>query len=199
MKKLLLILPLALILCFMVGCQDKEAMTELKEFRAQAEVEKKNMEIVYLEAEKVWNEGKLEIVDEVYAPQKTSHIGGVTSTYTPDETKELVSTWLEAFPDFKFKIEDIIAEGNKVAVRYTFTGTHQGKILGIAPTGKKITVSQMCFIRFENGKIAEVWEDFDALGMYQQLGMELKPKEEKKKGGGEVSVKVCHYKLSFLN
>jgi len=112
-------------------------------------------------------------------PKKTSHIGGVTSTYTPDETKELVSTWLEAFPDFKFRIEDILAEGDKVAVQYTFTGTHQGKILGIAPTGKKISVTQTAIIRFEDGKIAEVWEDYDGLGMFRQLGFELKPKEEK--------------------
>lgn len=92
--------------------------------------------------------------------------------------KETVSTWLKAFPDLKIKIEDIVAEENKVAGRYTFSGTHRGKILGIAPTGKKIAVSQMCFIRFGNGKIAQVWEDFDALGMYQQLGMELKESEK---------------------
>jgi len=180
MKKLCMILPLALILCLMVGCQDKEAMAELEEFKTQAKVEEQNKEIAHLEVEKLWNEGKLEIADQVYAPEKTDHFGGGVSTNSPDEMKELVSTWLEAFPDFKFKIEDIVAEGNKVAVRYTFTGTHQGKILGIAPTRKKITVSQMCFIRFENGKIAEMWEDFDALGMYQQLGMELKPKEGEK-------------------
>jgi len=51
--------------------------------------------------------------------------------------------------------------------------------LGIAPTGNKISVSQTAIIRFENGKIVEVWEDFDALGMYQQLGFELRPEEQK--------------------
>ena len=180
MKKPSMVLPLALILCFVAGCQDKAAMEELEEFRAQAALEEQNKGIIYLEAEKLWNEGKLEIANQVYAPKKTSHIGGETSTYTPDKTKELVSTWLEAFPDFKFKIEDIIAEKDKVAVRYIFTGTHQGKILGIAPTGKKISVSQTAIIRFENGKMVEVWEDFDSLGFFQQLGMELKPKEAEK-------------------
>ena len=104
-KKYLSVIILVLLVCFVVGCQDKEAMAELEAMKAQKAVEEKNKETAYLEVEKLWNEGNLEIANQVYAPQKTSHIGGITSTYTPDETKELVSTWLEAFPDFKFKIE----------------------------------------------------------------------------------------------
>jgi steroid delta-isomerase-like uncharacterized protein len=98
----------------------------------------------------------------------------------PEAAKKVISAWLKAFPDFKFKIEDLVAEGDKVAVRYTFTGTHQGKFWGIPPTGKRISATQTNIIRFENGKMVEAWEDYDKAGMMAQLGMELTPKDVKK-------------------
>ena len=75
-----------------------------------------------------------------------------------------------AFPDIRFELDDMIAEGDKVAVRFTFRGTHQGVFQGIAPTGKQITYSALEIDRFVGGKFIEAWIVSDTLGMMQQLG-----------------------------
>ena len=136
-----------------------------------------NKKIAYLEIEKLWNDGDMAVADQVYAPSQILHLRGESYPFGPDEAKKAVASWRRAFPDFKFKIEDIVAEGDKLAIRYIFTGTHQGKFWGIAPTGKKISVTQINIIRFANGKMVEAWEDYDEYGMRLQLGMELKLKE----------------------
>ena len=74
-------------------------------------------------------------------------------------------------------IEDVIAEGDKVAVRFTFRGTHQGELMGIPPTGKQVTISGMDINRIAGGKIAERWAVFDMLGMLQQLGVMPAPEQ----------------------
>ena len=77
---------------------------------------------------------------------------------------------LTAFPDLKGSIDDMIAEGDKVAVRFTIQGTHQGVFRDIAPTGKRITVSGLEIDRCAGGKFVETWLISDRLGMMQQLG-----------------------------
>jgi predicted ester cyclase len=180
MKKPFPVIALVVLFCFAVGCQDKTAIAEFKQMKAQAEVEAQNKKIAYLEIDKLWNEGNLDVADQVYAPNQILHFRGESYPFGPDAAKKVVSTWLKAFPDFKFKIEDMVAEGDKVTIRYVFSGTHQGKFWGIAPTGKKINVSQMNIVRFEKGKMVEAWENYDEYGMKLQLGMELMLKEVKK-------------------
>ena len=85
-----------------------------------------------------------------------------------------------AFPDLTFINEDTIVKGDKAVLRYTFRGTHEGEIEGIPATGKEIEMKGIEIVRIENGKIAESWEEVNVLKFYQQLGMELKPKEEEK-------------------
>jgi steroid delta-isomerase-like uncharacterized protein len=75
------------------------------------------------------------------------------------------------FPDLNIKIEDMVAEGNKVVARYVIRATHQGDFQGIPPTGKQITVAGMSLFHLEGGKVAEEWDSFDAMGMMQQLGV----------------------------
>jgi predicted ester cyclase len=154
-------------------------MAELEEFRALALVEEQNKKMVYLAFDKMWSEGKLDVADEIIAPNHTMHIRGEGYQWDAEAVKKLVSGWLKAFPDLKFEVQDFIADGNKVAVLLHFTGTHQGELWGIAPTGKKIEYSEMLLIRCEKGKCVEEWGVYDALHMYRQRGMELKPKEEK--------------------
>jgi steroid delta-isomerase-like uncharacterized protein len=77
--------------------------------------------------------------------------------------------WQRAFPDLHFEVEDVIAEGNKVLTRWTLTGTQQGEIFGIPPTGRAFRVSGMSLDVIENGQIAEGFDGWDALGMRQQL------------------------------
>jgi steroid delta-isomerase-like uncharacterized protein len=76
-----------------------------------------------------------------------------------------------AFPDLRFTIEDLIAEGDKVVYRYSATGTHKGDLSGIAATGKTVTITGMVISRILNGKVQEDWEQTDMLGLMQQLGV----------------------------
>jgi steroid delta-isomerase-like uncharacterized protein len=85
--------------------------------------------------------------------------------------KQFVSMYFAAFPDLHFTIEDIIAEGDEVVVRTTGMGTHKGDLMGIAPTGKQVTVSAINIIRVVNGKAIEEWLNNDDLGLLQQLGV----------------------------
>jgi steroid delta-isomerase-like uncharacterized protein len=75
-----------------------------------------------------------------------------------------------AFPDVQLSIEDQVAEGDKVVTRWIGRGTHQGELMGVAPTGNQVRVDGMTISRIEDGKIIEEWEIYDALGMMQQLG-----------------------------
>jgi steroid delta-isomerase-like uncharacterized protein len=70
-----------------------------------------------------------------------------------------------AFPDMRFTVEDVVAEGDKVVVRYSIQGTHQGPFMGLPATGKAFTTTAIVILRFENGKIAEEWFQGDDLGM----------------------------------
>ena len=79
--------------------------------------------------------------------------------------------YLATLPDIRVPIEDIMAEGDKVAVRWMAEGTHQGELLGIPPTGKRIQFSGISIYRLAEGKVAEVWEQIDMLSFMQRLGM----------------------------
>jgi steroid delta-isomerase-like uncharacterized protein len=82
-------------------------------------------------------------------------------------TNEVYNT----FPDAQCNIDEMVAEGDKVAVRWTFTGTHKGEFMGIPPTNKKITAWGIKIYRVVDGKFVESWERFDDLGLMQQLGV----------------------------
>lgn len=83
---------------------------------------------------------------------------------------QFVSMIRAAFPDLRVTLDDAIAEGDKVVSRWTAQGTHQGELMGIAPTGNRVTIAGITIHRIEDGKIVEEWENWDALGMMQQIG-----------------------------
>ena len=95
------------------------------------------------------------------------------STLGRDEFSGLVDPFLRAFPDLHHDIEELIAVNDKVVARLSFTGTHTGELQGYAPTGKQITVTEIAIYRIVDGKIVEIWEEFDLLGLWKQLGVEL--------------------------
>jgi predicted ester cyclase len=177
MKKLLMILPLALILCFMVGCQDKEAMAELEAMKAQAEVEEQNEALIQRLLEEGDKRG-VEVLDEFCAPDYKMYFPSNAEPINLEEHKVLWQAFITAFPDLNHTIDEIIAEGDMVSTRETIRGTHKGEFQGIPPTGKTITLSAICLWRISEGKIVEYWSDADNLGAMMQLGMELKPKED---------------------
>ncbi len=85
--------------------------------------------------------------------------------------KKLFASMLNAFPNGRFTVSDEVAEDDKVVIRWSFTGTHKGQLMGIAPTGKPVAFTGMSITRILDGKIVEVWEEWDSLGMMQQLGL----------------------------
>jgi len=85
--------------------------------------------------------------------------------------RDYVGMYRAAFPDLQQTIEDQFAEGEKVATRLTGRGTHQGDLMGIAPTGNRIEAPGIVINRISSGKIAESWANYDAMGMMQQLGV----------------------------
>ena len=88
----------------------------------------------------------------------------------PQGMKDRLAALSAAFPDSQITVEDQIAEGDKVTTRYTIRATHRGEFMGIAPTGKHVTVTGIAIFRVEEGKIAELWDNQDVLGLMQQLG-----------------------------
>ena len=177
MKKLCIILPLALILCFMVGCQDKEAMAELEAMKAQTEVEEQNIAIVKHFFEEL-NKGNVDVWKEVCAPDFAFYsLSQVTDPLSLEETVELFKMHFKGFPDLNWSIHEFIAKGDKVIARFTVTGTHSGDWQGIPASGNKFETSVITIFHMKDGKCVEVKEEYDSLGLMQQLGMELKPKE----------------------
>jgi len=120
--------------------------------------------------EDVFNQRNVALVDELCTTHHVFH-NPPTTLHGREEFKQLLSLYIAAFPDARFTIEDQIAEGDRVTSRYTFRGTHRGDLMGIAPTGKQVTVTGMIINRIAGGKSEEGWLNFDALGMLQQLGV----------------------------
>jgi steroid delta-isomerase-like uncharacterized protein len=85
--------------------------------------------------------------------------------------RQFGSLYFSAFPDLQITPEELIAEGDKVTMRYGWSGTQQGELMGIPATGKQVRASGISILRIANGKIAEQWDSFDNLGLLQQLGV----------------------------
>jgi steroid delta-isomerase-like uncharacterized protein len=121
--------------------------------------------------EEVYNEGHLDVVDELVAPDVFNHPAVPAHQYGIDGFKHVIE-WVRDFSsDVHYDIEDIIAEGDKVAVRMTHSGTHTGAIRGISPTGKSFSVDYVHWFRVADGKVAELWAVRDDLSRLQQLGL----------------------------
>ena len=122
--------------------------------------------------------GNLELADELFAPDYVLHDPAVPGEVRgPEGIKQFVSMYRSAYPDTHFTVEDQIAEGDRVVTRWTGQGTHEGELMGIPPTGNRVTVTGIEFDRVSDGKMQETWVNYDALGMMQQLGV-IPPPEQ---------------------
>jgi predicted ester cyclase len=97
--------------------------------------------------------------------------GWTPETLDCDGYRSTMSSLLEAFPDSRFSVDDLLADGDRVAVRHTLRGHHRAGYQGIPPTGKPIDVGAIVIVRFADGKAAEMWLNANFLGMLQQLGV----------------------------
>ena len=127
----------------------------------------KNKAIVRRLWEEVWNQNDLAVCDEIF-----------DATYAEHE-RNFVPVLRAAFPDLHFTIEDMIAEGNKVVTRYTFSGTHQGEIMNVPATGKPVNINCIWIHRLADDRIVEGrdWGLVDMFGMLQQVGVTFGPKK----------------------
>lgn len=121
--------------------------------------------------EQVFNQGNLSMADELLAPdfvEREQLPPGMPSGR--EGVKHLTSMMRSAFPDFEAAIDDMIAEGDKVVIRQTWSGTHEGEFMGVPPTGKRVSFGVIDVIRIAGGKFVEHWGQMDTMGLMQQLG-----------------------------
>jgi steroid delta-isomerase-like uncharacterized protein len=122
--------------------------------------------------EEVWNKGNASVADELCAPNCIHHDPATPEIGRgPEGEKKTMQLYRGAFPDLRLTIEELIAEGEFVVCRWTSRGTHKGELNGIAPTGKQTQVTGITVARMTNGKMAESWVNWDALGLMRQLGV----------------------------
>lgn len=121
--------------------------------------------------EEVWNQGDLDVLDEIIAPDYINHSPGAPNPLPgPNGLKPIVESIRKAFSDLKYVIENMVISDDQVAVHTTMYGTHTGDFFGLAPTNKKINVHQMQIERISNNQIIEHWRVTDDLTMLRQLG-----------------------------
>ncbi len=152
---LIAVIALGVLLGFMAGCE--KAKTE------------KNKAIVRSLLEEAYNQGNLDVIDEVCAANYTWPMDN-PQVHSSEEMKEHVAGVRTTFPDIHITAEDMIAEGDKVVTRWTIVATHKGELMGIPPTGVQVTFTGILISRIADGKIAGDWENWDGLGLMQQLG-----------------------------
>lgn len=131
----------------------------------------RNKGVVQRFIEEVQNQKNWEVYDELHAPDfvNLSSPPGVPSDL--EGGRMFLGAFMGAFPDCQFTIEDMIAEGDRVATKKTFTGTHEGEFNGIPPTGRRVTLTFVDILRLRDGKIVEHWLSMDQLSFLQQLGV----------------------------
>lgn len=116
------------------------------------------------------NRRNLAAIDTLLAPDFVDHSAPPGHAPGPEGFRQSIGMFVGAFPDFQWTIDDLLAEGDKVVLRVTARGTHRGELMGIAPTGKAVTVTGIAIFRVADGTIAEEWVNRDLLGLLQQLG-----------------------------
>jgi len=132
-----------------------------------------NQTVVRRWFEEVWNKGRAEAIDELFAADGVAH--GLEGTAGgelrgPADFRVFHQRFRDSFPDIEVVVEDTVSEGDKVAARCTVRGRHQGDTLGFAPTGQPVEFGGICIVRVRDGQIVEAWNNFDFMSMFQQLG-----------------------------
>lgn len=168
--KLTMIIPLFLLLCFVISCQKQaeEGITE-------AEVQ-----VIADGVLEIWNEGNLDLIDELYAPDYLRHYVDIYEDIAGiDAYKKWVTDSRTTYPDFNVIIHELIFKSDKVIAKYTFTATNTGPLNTPAgelpPTGKTIRVSGATIMHIADGKIVEEWLYFNQASAMQQLGFTITP------------------------
>ena len=122
-----------------------------------------------------WNDRDFAQFDTLMGRDAILHVGGTTVPCDPRGTRAIAEAWTRAFPDWRFDLLGLVAEGDRVVAHIPYSGTFVHPIHGIAPTGKQARVDEMVIFRIADGRIAEAWEVYDERGMWLQLGVTVPP------------------------
>lgn len=134
---------------------------------------KENVAVLRRWFEEVWNKGRADAIDEMFAEDGIAHglaDASGAELRGPAHFREFHGRFREAFPGIEVVVEDAISEGDKVAARCTVRAKHEGDSLGFAATNRPVEFTGMTFARVRDGKIVEAWNNFDFMAMFQQLG-----------------------------
>jgi steroid delta-isomerase-like uncharacterized protein len=133
-----------------------------------------NKQLIRRWFEEVWNNGRADLIEEMFDENGIAH--GLSEDPAkpikgPKEYTPFYKVFREAFPNMKIMIEDMVAEGDKVAVRCCVCGKHEGNFRELAPTQSPIDFTGMTIVRIADGKIVEAWNNFDFMTMNKQVGL----------------------------
>lgn len=120
--------------------------------------------------EEVWGKGNYEVMDEIFDPSYRGH-DPLAGDLDLRSAREMCRTYREAFPDLSVGFVGLFVSGDTCIVHWRMTGTHQGRLMSLEPTGKRCTVEGMSVLKFRGGKCVEDWTQWDALGLFRQLGV----------------------------
>ena len=130
-----------------------------------------NKEVIRVYVETIFNQKQVDRAEELVAPDFLDHAALPGQAPGLQGAKQKWAMYLAGIPDLRVTIEELVAEADKVAVRRSYDGTHQGELLGVPPTGKQVRIGGISIFRLAGGKIAEHWEMLDRLTLMQQLGV----------------------------
>jgi len=142
-----------------------------------------NKALVRRYIEVVWNEKNIAALDDFLASHYRRYVSAHAAPLTREGQRQRIASFHTAFPDIYFTLEDLFAEGDRVAFRAILRGTHQGPfplLQEMTPTGKQVTISVIDTVRIENGKLAEHWGGPDTLNLLQQLGAAISVSPDRK-------------------
>ena len=130
-----------------------------------------NKALVRRFVDEVQSAGNIDLIDEICSPEFVNHSAPPGIPADREGIKILTANVRQAFPDSYFTVEDMMVEGDKVATRKTFHGTHEGEFVGIPPSGRSVSMGLIDIVRVSEGRVVEHWSEGDSLGMMQQLGV----------------------------
>jgi steroid delta-isomerase-like uncharacterized protein len=124
--------------------------------------------------EEAWNERRLEVVDQLFSKSHALNSPNASGPAVgPTAYKNQVASFVAGFPDLRIVVEEIISENDKIVVSWILAGTHKGEFLGIAPTNHKVSITGITIHQIVDGKILDSQAAWDAISLFQQLGVEL--------------------------
>jgi predicted ester cyclase len=132
-----------------------------------------NKQNIRRHVDEIWHKGNMEAVDELISPNWVLRNPEGNDITGIDGFKQMAISQRTSFPDIYFKIDNMIGEGDYVAVQYTSTGTFKNKMVDIEPTGKKYEQPIVIIYRFESGKQVETWISYNQISMFRQLGIPI--------------------------